>query len=308
MIDNNKVMCFTTSYRRPYHLYNIVNNILNQTYTDIFYAIGVSIDVKQDIVDYKNLLSHFMKDHRVKFYFHNNLEQHENYIYPIIQNNYEEYDIFIKIDDDDIYKSNYIETILTKYNKYKCDVLSCNIKTEINNNRIINGKFDNVGGYWHGDLESNIQFGMPFTYVFNNKALNIILQYNSQQLKAIHPFEDVGWRTKWREHNITSKVLQDSDLAIYNIHGKNISSSQCLLPHTDSRLQNDNYSIIYIKHKWWASHCVIYHQTARLFNIANNDHGSFSINQKEMTINWDKYNTELFVLDENSNIYELSTS
>lgn len=304
------VLCFTTSYKRPYYLYHTINSILNQEYNNIHYSIGLSVDSRNEQDKYLDLLSTFIKDKRLTIHFHSNLNQHDNYLYPIKQTNFEKYDIFIKIDDDDIYKREYISKMVSIYKKANVDILSANIKYQLNNNNIYAGKFDNVGGYWHEDLKSKVKFGMPFTYVFNNKALGVLLNTSHEELRNIHPFEDAGWRRKWRENNIKSKVLDNIDFAIYNIHGNNISSKHCLIQNNEDDdkyyIDTNSFGIAFFEHYGWQSYCFMDKRNHKLFNIENNHYGKFSIDQTVISIKWENYGFEKFKLSTN-NIYKYIT-
>jgi hypothetical protein len=287
---NDKVLCFTNSYRRPYNLYHTINSILNQSYQDLTYSIGISIDKPEDEDLYRNLLSDFLTDKRIKIFFHTNLDQHDNYLFPIRQVDYRTYNVFAKIDDDDIYKKQYLKQSIETLKKSKADIVSSTIQYEINNNQIYRGIFDNVGGYWSGDLNSNIKFGMPFSYVFNTKCLDVLLNTTAQELYTIHPFEDPGWRTKWREAGIISYVISQSDLAIYHIHGKNISSSPWLIDNNYLYINNDFFTMCLFRHPYWECYVIINKAHNIVYNIQNNDLGTCSIDQDSITIKWDKYN------------------
>lgn len=310
-MSNYKVLCFTNSYHRPYHLYNTINCILNnQTYKSFDYAVGISIDNTKDESLYSKLLEDFSDDPRLHIFFHPNLDQHDNYLYPIRNMTYDKYEVFIKIDDDDIYKKNYLKYNLSIYKKQNCDIISSIINYQINNNTIYQGVFDNVGGYWHEDLESDTQFGMPFSYVFNKKCLEILLNTTAKELKTIHPFEDPGWRRKWRNIGVKSHVITNADNSIYHIHGKNISSSPWLIPdHTYYTYDNDLFTICLFKHAYWESYIIINKKYQTIYNILNNDNGTYTIDGDYLIIKWDKYPTiEKFIkknLVNNTFIYEL---
>lgn len=290
------LLCFTNSYRRPYHLYHTINSILNQTYTKFHYVVGISIDNDEDKDLYIALLADHLLDSRLQVFFHQNLDQHNNYLYPLKQVDYKSYKLFAKIDDDDIYKKKYIQNSIDAIKKSGADIISSNIQYQINNDKIYSGVFDNVGGYWSGDLNSNTKFGMPFSYIFNLKCLNILLNTTSEELRSIHPFEDPGWRTKWREHDIKSYVIQDSDLAIYHIHGKNISSSKWLINDSYICLDNDQFTMCLCKHKYWESYIIMNKLLQTVYNIKNNDSGTYILNNNILTIKWDKYkNKENFM-------------
>lgn len=296
-------LCFTTSYKRPYHLYNCINNILNnQSYKDMDYVVGVCVDNKKEENQYKELLKDFTQDKRLKLFFHPNLDQHENYLYAIKQIDRHKYNLFIKIDDDDIYKANYLENLIKNYSTYNTDIISASIKSEINNNIIKEGSFDSIG-HWPKDSGNKINFGMPFTYAFNNKALEIILKCTVAELHAIHAFEDPGWRTRWREHSLKSHVIKNSIDAIYNIHGSNVSSSHLLNKpkenNTDSGskqfIDNEFCTICIFEHSFWSSHVYLNKRNNRMYHIENDDHGAFEIMDDDtIKITWDTWGDEIF--------------
>lgn len=195
-------LCFTTSYKRPALLYHCINNILNQSYAEFRYVVGICFDQPEEQEQYNILLKEFLKDKRLSIFYHKNMDQHDNYLYPIKKVDYHKYNLFIKIDDDDIYKPQYIADIIENFTNNKTDIISSEIKYQIHNNKLESGLFDHVGGVWGPDSVSDIKFGMPCTYAFNNKALDIILKLKTEDNHKIHPFEDPVWRTRWREKTI----------------------------------------------------------------------------------------------------------
>lgn len=290
-------LCFTTSYNRPYELYNTINSILNQTYKDIKYSVAINIDNKEDEIKYKSLLSGFVSDKRLSLMFTKNKTQHENYLYPIKNGKYENYNLFIKVDDDDIYKSDYIDNLIKIYKEKQPDVLSAKITTQINGSKIDNGIFESIG-VWQPDVQSNTKFGMPFTYAFNKKALSVLLKLTSSDLSAIHAFEDPGWRTKWREAGIKSYVIDKFNSAVYNIHGKNTSSSFMFQRDNSDKnylsIDNDHFTICIFEHNYWTSYIYLNKRNNRMYHIDNDDHGAFEIIDDTIKIQWDDWGEEIF--------------
>lgn len=303
----NKPLCFTTSKDRPYMLYNCVSNILNQSYNDFIYYINININNDKDKISYNDLLKDFKDDPRLHFFFSQSKTQHENYLKPIIEAGIDKYNLFIKIDDDDIYKKYYIENIITLYKKNKKDILSCSLNYTINGKSLLKGAFDSIG-IWPGD-NSPIKFGMPCTYVMNRSAINILLRMTPEYIRSIHQFEDPAWRTEWRNAGLKSIVVKNFDHAIYNIHGKNISSSY-LYNESDHTIQkniiryieNDYFILSNIKHKWWESYCYFNKRNNRIYNIINDDHGAFIINNNELKIMWDNWGEEIFIKKQKENV------
>jgi hypothetical protein len=294
--NNNimKILCFTTSYRRPYYLYNTINNILNQTYKNIQYCVNINIDNDSDKELYNRLLSDFSGDKRLKLIFNQNSDQQKNYIRAIEGFGHTNYDLFFKIDDDDIYLKKYIEQSISFYNKYKVDIISYISSNHINNNILKNQEMKNIG-FWQPDAQSTIQFGMPPTFIFNKKACDIILKIDSNEAKKIHIFEDGAWKTYWRKNNLSSKIIEDEYLFIYNIHNNN-TSSKFLLDKQYSTIENQHFIITIFEHSDWNSYVYLNKRNNRIYNINNNDHGSYTIKHNSLIIvDWDDWGKEKYL-------------
>ena len=290
-----RILCFTTSYKRPYELYHCINSILTQKHEDFKYCVSINIDERSEEVGYQSLLAPLTKDKRLQIVFNQNQSQHDNYLAPIKHAKYEQYNLFIKIDDDDIYSPNYISTMLKEYKKHKIDILSCSTKHQINGANIQTGNFASIG-VWQKDTESSVKFGMPFTYVFNKRALAALLKTTNQELAKIHHFEDPGWRTKWREAGLTSYVLGSCPEATYNIHGKNTSSSYLHSKDGTSHecIDNEHFAVCSFEHQYWTSYVYLNKRNNRMYHISNDDHGGFKITDNEIVISWDDWGEEIF--------------
>lgn len=299
-----KPLCFTTSFKRPYYLYNTINNILNQTYQDITYSININIENESEKDLYLNLLQDFLSDTRLKISFNPKRSQQINYITAITKF-LQDHNLFIKIDDDDIYHKNYIKTAIEVYKKQSVDILSFYSHIYINNNNIIGTLIDSIGS-WDGD-DHNIKFGMPSSYIFNLKALNALLHIHDIDIRSIHIWEDAAWRKAWRDNNLTSFISEESNMLTYNIHGSNVSSG-FLLDRTSvntqfSLIENEYCDIIYFNHSSWSSYIILNKRNNRLYNINNNDHGFFIKEDDIIKIKWDNYGEENFKKIYKNNIY-----
>jgi len=305
-----KILCFTTSFNRPYHLYHTINSILNQSYKDIMYSVSLNIKDKSQIPEYQDLYSD-LNDPRLKININVNRDQHTNYLTAMKGFGHTDFDLFIKIDDDDIYHKNYIKNSIEHFTNpaEKIDILSYYCKHHINNN-FIRGRMDNIGK-WGPDGDSKIQFGMPPTYIFNKAAYNVIEKITPEQVRQIHMYEDNAWRQYWRKNNLISKViLPDHNMLTYIIHGNNTSSNKWL-ENEKPTIENDHCAIVWTKHPDWNSYIYINKRNNRLYNINNNDHGSYQLvkgdGKEKLIINWDGYPTETFAkfYQDKSYIYEL---
>lgn len=287
-----KILCFTTSYRRPYYIYNIINNILNQSYTDINYCVNINLDRLEDKIIYENFLLDFATDNRLKIIYNKNNDQQINYVRAIEGFGNLDYDLFVKIDDDDIYTKKYIEKSINLFNNNDCDIMSYICNTHINNNILKSEQISSIG-VWKKDQQSAISFGMPSTFIFNKKACEIIKNIDIKTSKSIHKFEDGAWKELWRKHNLKSLIINNENLFVYNIHKNNISS-KFLLDTDINLIENNNAAIVYCEHKHWNSYIYLNKRNNRVYNIKNDDHGSYTIQMNKLTINWDTWGKEMF--------------
>ena len=212
-----KVLCFTTSYKRHKMIRGTIADIQNQSYPNIFYSVNITHDA-DDVTDYSPLYDDISTD-KCKIIYSQNVHQHPNHISAIKSVDFNEYDLFVKIDDDDIYKKEYINTIVEYFkNNPTIDVVSSKISKQLNGSilRIVNA--NNLGGNPEG-----CDFKMPPTLAFNKKGMNAIIG-----LEKIYGFEDHMWRDAWCS-TCNIGEINNQDNIIWNIHGQNISTSNFLI-------------------------------------------------------------------------------
>lgn len=294
-----KVLCFTTSYRRPYMLYNCIRGILNQTLQNFHYCVNINVDTDRDRAQYEALLKDFIGHEKLTIIFSDPKSQHENYLAPILHHGRDAHNLFVKIDDDDVYAPTYLEKAVALFKEKKVDILSFALNKVINGPTVNFGHYDAIG-VWQPDLDSDIKFGMPCTYIFNQSALNILVKLSSEDVAKIHAFEDPAWRTAWREAGLKSVVINDWDLATYHVHGKNSSSSYMYEDKSDHSatdvdyMENDHFILALFQHKWWSSYMYLNKRNNRLYHINNDDHGAFMMDEDKCKVTWDNWGDETF--------------
>lgn len=299
MLDKN-ILCFTTSFNRPYHLYNTVNSVLGQTYSGFDYYINISIDSDDEEVMYKELLHDFNSDSRLNFGFSYNSNQHDNYLKPILKaEKKKQYDLFVKIDDDDIYHKNYLSFMVGSFYQNNPDILSLSDRFVIDNNKIVKKKFTDFAGIWNGDKNKKIQFGLPPTYIFNRKAFDIIKDIPKDHGK-IHPFEDAVWRFYWRENNLNSLII-DSQKSIFLCHRHNNNISNFIQKNLQY-IDIDSALICFFKHHHWSSYVYLNKRNNRAYNINNEDHGTYIMRGDVVVIDWESWGKETFYKTKQNNI------
>lgn len=215
-----KVLIFTSSYNRPHMLRQCILNVKNQTYKNIFHTINLASDPD----DWQNILPLVddIYSHRNMHFIHStNSHTHFNNILAIRSlGNYNTYDIFIKMDDDDIYKSGYVENIVKMFKEDPdIDIVSSQIRYQLNGHRVYEGEepFDNLGGN-----PGNSDYHMPMTFAFNRRALEVI---KDLEQKDVFGHDDMMWRMHWEAHGLKHATVDNTEEVIWHIHGKNVSTS-----------------------------------------------------------------------------------
>ena len=215
-----KVMVFTSSYNRPHMLRQCILNVKNQTYKDIFHAMNVVSDV-DDWQSYLPLINDIYSGRKMHIIHSGNSHTHFNNMLAIrALMDYNEYDVFIKMDDDDIYKSRYVENIVKKFQEDPTiDIVSSQIKHQLNGHRVYRGEelFDNLGGN-----PGKSTYHMPMTFAFNRRALDVI---KDLEQKDVFGHDDMMWRMHWEAHGLKHATVDNTEEVIWHIHGKNVSTS-----------------------------------------------------------------------------------
>jgi hypothetical protein len=192
-----------------------IADIRNQSYKNVFHSVNIALD-KGDSTDY-SLLYDDLQD--VKIIYSENKHQHYNYLNSIKSVDYNEFDLFIKIDDDDIYKKEYVKTIVDFFTANPgVDVVSSKIKYQLNGSILRWVDANNLGG--NPEL---CDFKMPPTFAFNKKGLKQLLES-----KSIYGFEDHMWRDAWCK-NCKIVEINNQDNIIWHIHGQNVSTGNFLI-------------------------------------------------------------------------------
>jgi len=218
-----KVMIFTSSYKRPYMLRQCIFNAKNQTYKGFFHTINITSD-PNDLENYIALLEDVYTPENMNIIHSTNEHTHFNNIKAMkAVDDYESYDLFIKMDDDDIYKSNYVQNIVDKFNSDSTiDTVSTKIRNQLNGFRIYTEEpiFDSLGGN-----PGNSNYHMPMTFAFNKRAFDAI---KNLEQKDVFGYDDMMWRMHWEAHGLKHVAVENEDEIIWHVHGKNVSTSGLL--------------------------------------------------------------------------------
>ena len=197
-------------------------NVKNQSYQDIIHSVNIVSDggndqnfspLYDDLLDDKLIIT---KSENKYIHFNEMLA---------IKNvpNYEEYDIFIKMDDDDIYKKDYVKNVVETFtNNPDISTTSSRISTQLNGILMFADRnYDNLGGN-----PNNSNYHMPMTFAFNKKGLECILNIPNEEVGWN---DDMLWRIQWEKEGLKHLPTDNKNNIIWNIHGNNISTSNFLI-------------------------------------------------------------------------------
>lgn len=214
-----KVLLFTPSYKRPYMLRQCILNVKNQSYTDFTHSICIMYDKESEVSNYEILFDDILDD-RFKINYRKDSTHHTNSLSAILQSQ-QLYDIYIKIDDDDIHKKDYVKTIVEYFETHKCDILSSEIGYQLNNYYLSTGNYKSLGGHF-----PNNKFLMPQTFAFNYKAFQVLPNIKDNGL-----VDDLLWRDAWSKNGFKDENVDNSRNIIWHIHGKNATVGNWFVPN-----------------------------------------------------------------------------
>lgn len=231
-----KVLAFMCSRHRPLMLRHAVLQMAAQSYpVDIAVYIN-SNEVINDIysTDYSDLIKDISDQINQKIHvkYGKSYHQHINHFEAINLVNLNDYDLFLKIDDDDIYNLNYVKETVDDFIKNHWALSGIESNGTINgyqwkpNDTIKNMAMEN----------SDLCCGMPGSWAFSREAIKAISTVD----KNSPWFEDRLWKHHLEHHTDLKLSLRSNPNHSYhyNIHGKNTSTAHWFENNTQSLLQH----------------------------------------------------------------------
>jgi len=224
-----KVLVFTSAYyKRAYMMRQSILSCLNQTYKNLVHSVNITLDSTSTTKNLSPLYDDLVNNNVVINYSDN----YKHYGFSHFNNmncikfipDYESYDLFIKMDDDDIHKSNYVKNIVKAFEENPdVDIVSSFINVQLNGHDLYRASptpFDNLGGNPGGS-----DYHMPMTFAFNKKALDLILPLTEADVCG---HDDMMWRVAWVKAGLKHATVNNNDEIIWNIHGENASVADFL--------------------------------------------------------------------------------
>lgn len=196
---NNRFLLLLTSYKRPMLLSGQILRLMNQTYSN--FKISISIKGTPEKWIKKTFFQEwqpFIDQQKITIRFDDNKDQLSNLLDTIKDINTQDYDYFCKIDDDDWYAPNYLETVNHYLNKEK------NIDLTMTRNAVILNN-----GHPQVEMSLNETNLAGPTMCFSKKILNALISINKDP-KALNPIykEEVLYRREKQEDALIHHLAQ----------------------------------------------------------------------------------------------------
>jgi hypothetical protein len=146
----------------------------------------------------------------------------------------EDYDLFCKIDDDDVYRADYIEGVVADFLRYGWDYSGSHSEGWIRGTQWLNdADIAGFGPHSAFDLELGVIYIMPPTAAFSRRAIECIRGLNlaspPAELCLGNAFEDVAWGRIIARAGLATRVRSSSRFT-YRVHGANISTAHMMDP------------------------------------------------------------------------------
>ena len=219
-----RVLLFTASSNQPVFLRHCIYQMQVQTVNHVhgIYVNNKQFNSHEDSTNYLLCLSDIpiSNGNHLEVAYGPTSHQHHNHMAAINLFNFEEFDLFIKIDDDDIYRPDYVESVIDDYRKNHWD-MSATFSNGILNNRSYD-KEQIIKTLNSSD--ENLFKIMPGSLAFSKSGLTSIKNaFDNQTLT--NKYEDNLWTNHIASDKHLSSHIRSYSGYTYNVHGDNFSTS-----------------------------------------------------------------------------------
>jgi hypothetical protein len=225
-----RALAFTCSRHRPLMLRHCIMQFQRQSYP-IDHAIYVN-SPEDELPDRTSLQYDALLDDarkgaagKVRIGYGKSRTPHENNISVLRMVDIDDYDLFFKIDDDDIYLRSYVKDVVDDFIVNRWDYSGTWSHGVLNGRRWSPRKIQRDLGLGQEDIDLGIPGFMPPSAAFSRKAIRAILQAPGSGL-----IEDIHWRRVLARTPDLVIALRNDRNFVYNIHGENMSTSTWLQP------------------------------------------------------------------------------
>jgi len=218
-----RILAFTCTAMRPYYIRCCVLQIQQQTYPvdHVIYINHPEAADRSDLYNYISLLNDLAPQHgTLTIRYGLTGTQQLNHIKALELADLDHYDLFLKIDDDDVYRRGYVQDVAADYLEHRWDFSGTHARGVIDGAKWGPNNVCRDLGMEARDIELGVAGMMPSSYAFSRKALDAIRVIPT----SIDKNEDILWRRSLTENEQIKKHVRKRSGMAYHLHGSNISA------------------------------------------------------------------------------------
>jgi hypothetical protein len=220
--DAVRVLAFTCSRDRPVLLRHCILQMRSQSYP-VDHAVYINGDCDTRAL-YEDLASP-----RLVLRFGPTATNHVNHLRALGAVDYERYDLFCKVDDDDVYRLDYIEGVVEDFLAHRWDYSGAHADGLVSGRRWLPSVRSQSLGLSPADRDLGVIEVMPPTTAFSRRGIEQILGLGDTCPEAdatwrSDDFEDIGWRRAIARAKLRQAVRGESRF-VYHVHDRNVSTA-----------------------------------------------------------------------------------
>jgi hypothetical protein len=146
--------------------------------------------------------------------------QHANALAALALVDLDAYDLFLKVDDDDVYEVDYAESCVRDFERRRWDFSGAPSVGYLDDREFNpRGTWDDLG-YYDEDIALGVDSFMPPTMAFSRRALDVVLALEDNRVD----WEDMQWRRAiYADHTLVKRMRPGGNFH-YNRHPRGVSN------------------------------------------------------------------------------------
>jgi hypothetical protein len=218
-----RVLAFTCSMERPFFLRCCALQMRQQTYPvdHCIYINHPEAGASSDHYNYISLLMDLVPQQgRLLLRYGRSGTQQFNHMQALRLADLNQYDLFLKIDDDDVYRQDYVQRVVDDYLAHAWDFSGGASQGILDGPKWGRRNRCTHLGMEPEDLRIGVAKMMPSSYAFSRKALALIQEVPGDQTVN----EDILWRRLLTANAEIKTCFREKSRMAYHLHGKNFST------------------------------------------------------------------------------------
>lgn len=228
-MDKLRVLAFTTSRCRPFYLRCCLLQMAQQSYgvDHAIYMNAPQTASEPEFFNYKTLLEDITPapGHQIFLGYGLSLKPHLNHIEALKLSTIDHYDLFLKVDDDDVYHKNYVKAVVDSYLEHLWDFSGSFTQGLVNQGQWLPERCYHSLGLTEKDKQLGVIPMMPPTFAFSKKAIKAIMDLDLGLIADPAQFEDIIWRQFLTVDPRFKVHFRDQSEYVYQVHEHNFSAS-----------------------------------------------------------------------------------